>query len=322
MAQPYKRKDKSPGECSRFFGLFLLLMEGAFMYSASKMYLILFAGVFALSTSAIFVKIAEAPSAVTAFYRLIIAAVILMPLLLFNRQCRQETGELCARQWGQILSAGFFLALHYLLWFESLNFTSVASSTVIVCLQPLFSLALDRFVSGKKVYFSAFVGCVIALIGCVIIGSGDLQISGDSLWGDILAFIAAGVIALYFYIGEDIRKEISAVTYSVYSYFFSALILLLYVLGRQDMLVGYTQETWGAFAGLAIISTIGGQFVFNLLLKNVSASAVTMSILGEPIGTCLLAYFILAERIGNQQLVGIAVIMLGMVVFFMPRRIK
>lgn len=286
-----------------------------------KTYLILFGGVFALSTSAIFVKIAEAPSPVIAFYRLLIAGLVLLPFLLLSKNSRQEIRQVSGRQWTQIVSAGLFLALHYVLWFESLNYTSVASSTVIVCLQPLFSLALDRFVSKKKIKRTAMIGCIIALAGCVIIGFGDFQISGRSLIGDILAFVAAGVISMYFFVGETVRKDISAVTYSVSSYLVSALILLVYILLRGDALTGYTGETWGAFAGLALISTIGGQFVFNMLLKKVPASAVTMSILGEPIGTCILAYFILHESMVLQQFIGIVVIMAGMgIFFFMPEK--
>ena len=288
------------------------------MYSNLKTYLILFGGVFALSTSAIFVKISAAPSAVTAFYRLFIAGAVLLPAFLCSKTSRTEFRTLTKHQWAQILSAGLFLALHYVLWFESLHFTSIASSTVLVCLQPLFSLALERFVSKKKIRFSALIGCFIALCGSVIIGAGDFQISGKALFGDIIAFVAAGVISLYFFVGETVRKNISAVTYSTMSYLTSAIILLVYIFILKDPLTGFPASTWQAFFGLALISSIGGQFVFNLLLKKVPASAVTMSILGEPIGTCFLAWLILQEKIAAQQFVGIIVIMIGMAVFFLP----
>lgn len=111
------------------------------------------------------------------------------------------------------------------------------------------------------------MGCFIALCGSVIIGSGDFQISGKSLLGDILAFVAAGIIALYFFIGEKVRKDLSAVTYSTLSYFFSAAVLVIYSLICKEPLWGFPQQTWLAFIGLAVISTIGGQFIFNLLLK-------------------------------------------------------
>jgi drug/metabolite transporter (DMT)-like permease len=126
------------------------------------------------------------------------------------------------------------------------------------------------------------------------------------------------VISLYFFVGETVRKDVSAVTYSTMSYLTSAIILLIYISILKDPLTGFPVSTWQAFFGLALISSIGGQFVFNLLLKKVPASAVTMSILGEPIGTCFLAWLILQETIAPQQFVGIIVIMIGMAVFFLP----
>lgn len=287
-----------------------------------KTYLILFGGVFALSTSAIFVKIADAPSAVIAFYRLLTAGLILFPFLILRRSSREEVKTISKKQWVQIISAGLFLALHYVMWFESLRFTSIASSTVIVCLQPLFSIALERFILNQRIKPMAMVGCLIALVGSVIIGFGDFQISGLSLFGDVLAFLAAGVIALYFFIGQNVRKEISAVSYSTLSYFSSAVVLLLYILLRGEPLTGFGRTTWLAFFGLALVSSIGGQFIFNLLLKKLPASAVTMSILGEPIGTCILAYIFLHEVIGLQQLLGIIFIMGGLSIYFFLPNLK
>lgn len=180
-----------------------------------KTYLILFGGVFALSTSAIWVRIAGAPSGVTAFYRLIITAVVLLPCFLCSGSCRAEAGKLSRSQWLRILAAGVLLALHYLLWFESLGYTSIASSTVIVSLQPLFSIVLERVLLKSRFRPAALVGCGVALLGSAIIGFGDFRISGLSLWGDVLAFVAAGVIAGYYFLGQTIRREVSALTYSV-----------------------------------------------------------------------------------------------------------
>ena len=96
-----------------------------------------------------------------------------------------------------------------------------------------------------------------------------------SLLGDILAFVAAGVIALYYFIGASVRKSISAVTYSSLGYLVSALALFVYILLRGDSFLGYSPQTWWSFIGLAIVSSVGGQFIFNLLLKKLPASAVT-----------------------------------------------
>lgn len=279
-------------------------------------YLVLTLGVIALSTSAIFVKIAGAPSSVTAFYRLLFTALVLSPFLALDRTRRAQLRALRPRQAGLIVLSGLLLAVHYGMWFESLRYTSVSSSTVLVALQPLFSLLYGALLLRERAAKSAVAGCLIAIFGSAVIGWGDFQVSPGALLGDGLALAAAGIISLYFLVGQIVRREIDAITYSVPGYFSSAVFLLAYALAKGDALTGYSGAAWSAFWGLALISTVGGQFVFNLLLKNLSATAVTMGILGEPIGTCLLAFLILGERIAARQLLGIAVILLGLSVYF------
>lgn len=188
------------------------------MKSTFTSYLALFFGVFALSTSAIFVKLANAPASITAFYRLFFATLILLPFLLFNKSNLQGLLSLSKKQWKFILLSGLFLAIHYILWFESLNYTSVASSTVIVTLQPIFSMAGGYILFKERFSKGAIMGCIISIMGCFIIGWRDFQISNQALFGDLLAFIAAGIITAYFFIGQYVRKNLSLVSYSIIGY--------------------------------------------------------------------------------------------------------
>lgn len=264
-------------------------------------YITLFLGVFALSTSAIFVKLADAPATITAFYRMLFAAVMLLPFLLVNKKNRQELRLLSKKQWGLGLLSGVFLAAHYVLWFESLNYTSVASSTVIVTLQPLFSMVGGYFLFKERFSKGAIMGCLVAIAGSIVIGWQDFQISGQALFGDILAFIAAGIITAYFFIGQHVRKRLSLIPYSVIGYGSSTLLLGVFAFSQQTPFFNYSVPTWWSFIGLAFIATILGQTIFNWLLKWLSTSIISMSILGETIGTCILAYFILDEVISLQQ---------------------
>ncbi|MEB2493245.1 MULTISPECIES: DMT family transporter [Peribacillus] len=290
------------------------------MQSSIISYVILFFGVFALSTSAIFVKLADAPATITAFYRLFFATIMLLPFLLINKRNRHELYSLSKKQWGLGLLSGLFLAVHYVLWFESLNYTSVASSTVIVTLQPLFSMVGGYFLFKERFSKGAVIGCLVAIAGSIVIGWQDFQISGQALFGDILAFIAAGVITAYFFVGQHVRKKLSLIPYSVIGYASSALFLCIFAFSQQTSFVDYSTQTWLSFIGLAFIATILGQTIFNWLLKWLSTSVISMSILGETIGTCILAYFILDEVISLQQGMGIALILIGLALFLLQQR--
>jgi len=286
------------------------------MQSRIIQYFLLFLGILALSTSAIFVKLADAPSSITAFYRLFFAVIMLLPFLALKKENQRAFLSLSKKQWGLGLLSGLFLALHYVLWFESLNYTSVASSTVIVTLQPIFSFAGEYFLFKKHVSKGAITSCFISIIGCFIIGWGDFQISYQALFGDILAFIAAGIITSYFFIGQHMRKNLSVVPYSILGYASSTFFLAIYTLSQHVSFTNYPLYTWKSFIGLALIATILGQMVFNWLLKWLSTSVISMSILGETIGTCFLAYYILGEIVSLRQGVGIIITLIGLALFF------
>lgn len=285
-------------------------------------YAVLIFGVFALSTSAIFVKIANAPSAITAFYRLLFTLLLLLPVALLNRDRRSEFRSLNKKQWALSIASGLLLAIHYILWFESLNYTSVASSTVIVTLQPLFSILLGFCFLKERQNKIALVGCVVAILGSCVIGYGDFQAGGQALLGDLLALLAAAFISVYFFIGQLMRKNTSASVYSVLGYSGSVVFLAIYALLKQESFFAYSGTTWKCFFGLALISTVFGQFIFNLLLKWLPATTISMSILGEPVGTCILAFFILHESIGIQQGVGMVVILCGLTLYFLSATIE
>ncbi|MDN3956387.1 DMT family transporter [Sporolactobacillus laevolacticus] len=279
------------------------------------LYIILLFAAFALSTSAIFVKLSDAPSTIIAGYRMLFSALILLPFLLLKKANWHELKKLSKKQWLLGVLSGVFLAAHYTLWFESLRFTSVASSTVLVTLQPLFAFIGGYFLFGEKLTRRSFFGGLLAIAGSVIIGWQDFQVSGTSFFGDVLALIAAGVITGYFLLGQSLRKELSLVPYAIIGYGSSAFFLLGYSMLYGFSLTGYASDNWVWFIGLALISTILGQTIFNWLLKWLNTSTISMSIVGEPVGTCILAYFILGQGITLQQGIGIFVILVGILIF-------
>ena len=211
--------------------------------------------------------------------------------------------------------SGFILAVHYVLWFESLKFTSVASSVVLVTLQPLFTILGSYLLWQERCSRGGLLGCLLAIAGSVIIGWGDFAVSWRAFLGDVMALAAAAVIAGYFLIGQQVRRSLGVIPYSVLGYSSGAFFLGLYSLACGNAFTGYTKQTWLCFLGLALVSTILGQLIFNWLLKWLSANVISMSILGETVGTCFLGYVLLGEVITLQQFIGIVGILCGIGIF-------
>lgn len=270
-------------------------------------------GVFSVALSAIFVKMTSADSGVTAFYRMLFSILIMSPV--FFMKYTQEIKKLSKRDWVFTSIAGIFLAFHFILWFESLNYTSVASSTVLVTLQPLFAFAGTYFFFKEKLSIKTLVSGLIAVLGSVLIGYGDFKISGSALYGDILALIACALITGYLLFGQDVRQRLSLITYTFVVYSFSTITLFFYIIAKGESFGPYPASEWMWFLLLAIIPNLLGHTLFNWSLKWVSTNVISIAILFEPVGAAILAYFILGELLSSSQIIGGTVVLCGIILF-------
>lgn len=276
-------------------------------------YVALFVAVLSISTSAIFVKLATSPAPITATYRLFFTVLLMTPFSI--HVVRKEIQQLTSATWKLLFLSGVFLAVHFILWFESLHYTSITSSVVLVTLQPFFSFIGGYFFFRERLGVAAIFGGVLAFIGSVIIGWGDFRIGGIALLGDLLAFIAAAMVTGYWMIGQHLRKSLSLTTYTYIVYSIATLFLFIYSLVLGYSLYPYPAQDWLWFVLLAIFPTLLGHSLLNWAIKWVSASTVSMSILGEPIGSAILAYFIFQEKIVFSQWIGGGIILIGIYVF-------
>jgi drug/metabolite transporter (DMT)-like permease len=219
------------------------------------------------------------------------------------------------RTWLLVALSGVFLAFHFIFWIGSLKYTTVASSTILITLQPIFVMVIAYFALRERAAWRAVAGAMIAIVGSTAIGWGDFQVSGSALWGDFLSLIGTLVVAGYLVIGQYLRNTMSSMVYSLLVYVFSIIVMVIYCLWEGYSLVDYPREEWGLFILLAIIPTVFGHTLFNWLLKYVNAATISMAILGEPIGATVLAYLLLSEAVTVSQWIGGAIIMSGIWLF-------
>ncbi|MBB5324421.1 drug/metabolite transporter (DMT)-like permease [Anoxybacillus tepidamans] len=273
-----------------------------------KPYVAIMIGALSVSTSAIFVKWAQAPAAVTAFYRLFFTILFMTP---FFFPYWRELRKISKRDWLFSVVSGVLLAFHFILWFASLDYTSVTSSVVLVTLQPLFAFIGGYVFFKEKLTVGAFFSGLLAILGSMIISWGDFQISGKALFGDILALLACAMVTGYWLVGQDLRKRLSLMTYTYVVYGVSSFTLFVYVLGFRYPLFSYSKTDWLCFILLAIVPTLLGHSLMNWSVKWVSAATISMSILFEPVGAAILAYFLLGEMIQPSQWIGGILILAG-----------
>ena len=256
-------------------------------------YVVLIVGIMGVSTGSIFARLADAPSLVTAAYRMGLAALILIPLAAWK--AGDELRSLSGRDIMLAGQSGFFLALHFAAWISSLDYTAIANSVVLVNTIPLWVGLFTPLISKDRICRTTIASIIASVIGAAIIGYGDFTLGGRALWGDLLAVFGAVSAAIYLLYGRNLRCKLSLLSYVAICYGSAAIILWLGVLFLNLPITGYSMQTVGAFWAMALISQVIGHSSYNWSLKWFSTSLVAVSLLGEPIGSTLLAYFIFDE---------------------------
>ena len=283
-------------------------------------------GILAVSTASIFIRYAQAdaPSIVIAFYRLGIATLVLTPIALIKK--RQELKTLTRRELLLALLSGIFLALHFATWITSLEYTTVASSVVLVSTTPLWVALLSPITIKEPVRRLVLVGMALAMIGGITVGLSDSCtwssdglacptvnefVQGEAFLGDLLALFGAFMAAGYMLIGRNVRSKMSLISYAFVVYGMAAVVLLALTLVMAQPLVGYSPQVYGLFFLLALIPQLLGHSSFNWALGYLSAAFVSVTLLGEPIGSTILAYFLLQEAPSLIKVFGAILILAG-----------
>ncbi|MGA9350319.1 MAG: DMT family transporter [Anaerolineae bacterium] len=256
-------------------------------------YLGLATGIVAVSFASIFIRLAEAPSLVIAAGRLTIASLILAPAALIRG--KEELRALTKGDLQLALLSGLFLGLHFATWISSLEYTSVASSVVFVSTSPIFVGLASRFLLKERVSRQMFVGIAISVLGGMIIGYGDFGLGARELFGDLLAIAGAVAVSGYWLVGRRLRRQLSLLPYIFLVYATAAAFMIVLCLVTGHSFSGYPRQTYLMFFLLAVVPQIIGHSSFNWALKYLPATFVVVSTLGEPVGSTILAHFILNE---------------------------
>lgn len=287
---------------------------------------ILIVGILAVSTASIFIRFAQrdAPSLVVAAYRMTLAGLLLAPLA--PTGAFKDFRSLTTRQRWLILLSGLFLALHFGAWITSLEYTSVASSVVLVTTTPLWVAVLSPLVLKERLSRATWVGLILAMLGGTLVGFqeactwntgrlvclplGDF-VGGRAMIGNALALFGAFMAAGYMLVGRQVRPVLSLFSYTFSVYSISAVFLLIFVVLSGQRLTGFPGTTYLWFILLAAIPQVVGHSSFNWVLKYLPAAFVSLALLGEPVGTTILAMIFLKEAPGAAELAGGALILIG-----------
>ncbi len=267
--------------------------------------------VVAVSFSAILIRWSDADFLAIAAGRMLLSALLLAPFALI--MYRAEMFSLARRDVAIMVGIGAVLATHFSLWIASLDMTSVASSVVLVTAHPILVGLVGHFFMDERLSRLNAVGIALGLLGVIILTRGDADAGGDTLLGDLLAFLGGVAAGVYILAGRRTRQRISLPVYAFLVYASCALFLLVAVVVTGTQLFTLPADEWWLFLLMALGPSILGHTMYNWTLRYVPASVVSVSLLGEPVGSSLLAALLLSEVPPEFTMVGGAVILVGIV---------
>lgn len=270
--------------------------------------LMLLMGVLGVSFSAVFIRESDAPSLVIATYRLGWTVFILLPIVGMKfwdevRNLKQSDVLWCA-------VSGFFLAAHFSVWFESLKFTSIASSTVLVSTEVIFAAIGFVFLFRGKINKMGVIAIAITFLGSVVIAMSDRGGGNNVLYGDALALLGAVMAAIYTLIGRRQREHLSTTVYTFITYCACFISLLIFDFATSTPIYGYGMKEIILGLLLGISCNLLGHSVFSWCLKYLSPSFVSSAKLLEPVFASVLAVLIYQEIPSVLQIIG-GIIVIG-----------
>lgn len=287
----------------------------------------LFFGILAVSTASIFIRYAQsgAPSIVIAAIRLSTAALLITPIAYFRY--RQQLFKITNRELFFLLLSSLFLAIHFAAWITSLEHTSIASSVVLVTTTPLWVALFSPFFLKEKNNSTIWIGLILALLGSSLVAlsnqcsfsftnliqceSVGLSFDRNTLSGNFLALLGAWMAAGYMMVGRKVRSTLPVIKYIFFVYLFAAIFLIFFVVISGKSLVGYTNQAYLWMFLLGLIPQLFGHSIFNWALGHLPAAFVSIALIGEPIGTILLAFLFLKETPNNLEYLGGLLILTG-----------
>lgn len=269
--------------------------------------LALVAGAMAIAFAPILVRVSEAGPVSTAFWRVLLSLPLLWGWLL----ARNAGGGAPRGQLGLLALAGLFFAGDLGVWHTSLKLTSVANSTLLVNMAPVFVALGAWLLLSERIGKRFLLGMALALAGSAALSRGNLQLSSASVWGDALALAAAISYAGYLLSVKRLRADCSTAMLMAWSTTFTALALAPAMLASGERMVPHTAAGWLTLLALALLPQVAGQSLITYALAHLPASFSSVALLVQPVAAAALAWLLLGEPVGALQAAGGAAVLAG-----------
>lgn len=275
-----------------------------------------FLAIFSLSQASGLVRLAAAPPDVIGFWRLLAAALILLPFAIWKGNLKNlfkdRTGTIAS------LASGCFFYVHLYTYFYAAQNTSIANCMILFATNPLFAAAGAYFFFKEKFTFKLGLAYILAFTGVFYLVSENLVSDPNKFAGNISAILSAFLYSAYVLLGKKARHSVSNFSYSFSIYLVAALLFGLAGFSKNLNMTDYPGLTWWAIAGTVLLPTLLGHFLFGYLLKHMNVNLMTCGKLIEPVLSSITAWFLFSEQVKPQSFVAFGFTSAAILILFFP----
>ena len=274
-----------------------------------RIYLILLLALVSVSSTSLVIRhVAFVPALTLAFWRMLSASGLLWA---YSFKKRQSSIRIENRH--RIVFAGFFLGLHFALFFVGVRNTSVASATLLANTGPVFT-ALLSWLTGQRVSKPVVLGLLISVLGIVIVQWSEFGLENNSVWGNIFSLLSGLCIAVTYMFASQIRKTTENVLYGRSVFLVAAITIGAIAVLSSVSVFNFSKDDIIWFLFLGMVPSILGHNMLNYSIKFLSPTAVASIPLGEPVLASALGYLFFLEKIPESAIVGAPIVFIGIII--------
>jgi drug/metabolite transporter (DMT)-like permease len=253
------------------------------------------------------VVLRELPPLTLVLLRVVLAAIILLPLLWVYRIRFPRT---FAAWWPYFAIAFLNNVLPFSLIVMGQTYIPSGLASILNATTPLFTVLVMAAAGDEKLQMRRIAGVVTGLIGVIILEGQDLGFKTSQSAGILLCLAAAfsyGLSALYARRKLSDSPPLATATFQLLASSLMMAVVAAWV-ERPWQLAMPGATTWLAMLGPAGLSTALAYIVFFQVLRRSGSTNVMLVTLLIPVTAILLGYLVLGESISSREIIGALVI--------------
>lgn len=264
--------------------------------------LALLGGNVALALGPWFVRLADTGPVSSGFWRLALA----LPFVLRLAQAQGERPLAVDRRvLGLLAVAGMAFALDLASWHVGIGYTRMGNATLFGNSGSLILMVWTFVVLRRLPRMGEATAIMLALAGAAILLGRSLEISHDTLAGDLWCMLAGLLYAVYLIVLQRQRGALGSWTILFWSSLAGAPLLLVLALALGEQV---WPGTWWPLVALAVLGQLVGQGLLVFALRHFSAVVIGLALLTQPAVGALTGWLVFGETMTALDVLGMAML--------------